>query len=879
MARVPVNVPQVGQTAAQLPGFQAPSLQPAQNFAPQGIAALGQGLSQLGESASRIGMGQQRQIEQDQAEQERQTRIAAAEQEQAKRDQERIQREQDRLDETAATDARNKWMMFGKQKASDFSKLEGAAPAQSIKAFLDDMEKERKKFSDSLASDSQRKIFAGSTDLLMADFKIGMDTHAFKENRNYQRTTFGASAALNVDSYINSYVDSVNRVEQIGTGGVSPFGPYADKYRISPAAYRAAMESDIAKMMAGEPQEAIQVAIQKAATGMHSGVLARLVEANLTGKIPDYISSNRSEISDSDAARYTEIASRTKETENNISAAISIANKYRERSGYFSDSDFSDAMRQLDALRMDPNSGIDDNKYSKLRSALNTIKENDAGARHKIEAGIKMEAADAIRNLTTPQAREEAIVSGISGSPIRYAITDQESSEAVFALSNKELYQKIVDIGALDDLRAMLGKAKPQDDESALAEITESENLQSDYWSRKSEDEFVSQYALRLSPDTLNKFVQKIRSEQANTPDYTKRDIDRSRTNILIGNGMLTSDGKFDESKKPFPDSFHPDVASQSAKYQAFLLDIENGYEEYTRKIQKKPNVEDYESYLKNQFDLMKRTGISKPTAAYDVSDEEKIPISITLSNGRQVSTVLADIDRRFRDDAIEYLKRKNTGYVVSIDGQMVDVFDTIDSAKRFASANSNRGNVTIARPQNSDVYDPVAVGQKSLELATLEGVEPDIATRNSRVEMWAKSQELKDSVRTPFDTALDIGEVFGVPGSKQGSIARSITREYESVKKVKEALSIAEMLNSGNYDPSMKISPDMLVAVTGLSESAAQRKGIKIRAASATSDTGGVVVVDNSYYKAGDIAKFATDDVIGVLKSSLEDIKKKQAK
>jgi len=867
MPRVPVDIPQVGQTAAQFPGFQAPVIQPAQNFAPQTIGSIGQGLSQFGESMVRTGSMVNREADQLAAEQERQQRIAEAEAKQAQADAERAQLKQDRFDDAVATDAKNQFSIYAKNQITAFGKLSGADAATQYPKFAEELEKKRKELSDGLANDGQRKIFDSVTGLLITDYRNGMDNHAFKENEKYQRQTFASSAELNASNYIDSYMNGVGNTS---IDGKQTFGPYAGGYRIDPQAFKRAAESDLRRSMEGQPEEVIQVALRNGASKVHSGVLQRMVEAGRTDLIEGYISSNRSEISDENARSFGSIASRTEKQNGFTIKAVKMITPIREKFGYYSDEQHGLLVRELGKMLTEKDPKITEEEYKGIVSALTSLKESDAGVRNRIVGDIKLEAQEAVNYLTSPEARQMfAVASSFPGAPPIFAIEDADSAEAVFSRTNPILYQKLLDIGARDELLKMLKGAKPVDDESALAEIENLERQNKDFYYNSGNIEgFASRYALRLSRETYNKYIKKFEDAQ----DASKADDIRTRGNIL--SETLIKNGLVNPAGEPIPDyaygSAYDGLSDPAAKLAAFKHHVETAWENRQVAAKQKLSSLEYQKFLTEEFEVMKRTGINTPQSAATLEESKKTFVTYTdRLSGKSLSMAKVDIDSELVMQAQLALDEENRKYKViatNKDGttQEVASFENIFAAQEFKQKNASIGDLTVQNPSRLPEQNELSVLEKALQISLDSGREANIDIRTNRIKEWARDQTLKSRTSYTPDWVFDV-----LPYGKEAAEASKIASRGENEANITRLIEIAKEAESGNGNPYRRIRLADLTPLTGLDLESAKRLGADIPMSAADEVAGDAVIsIDR-------VKKFINKDTIRALEQVLTEITK----
>lgn len=873
MPRVPVDIPQVGQTAAQFPGFQAPVIQPAQNFAPQTIGSIGQGLSQLGESMGRTGAMVNREADQLAAEQERQQRIAEAEAKQKQADAERAQLRQDRFDDAVATDAKNQFSIYAKNQTAAFNKLSGADAATQYPKFAEELEKKRKELSDGLANDGQRKIFDSVTGLLITDYRNGMDKHAFDENERYQRQTFAASAELNASNYIDSYM---NGVGNISIDGKQTFGPYAGGYRIDPQAFKRAAESDLRRSMEGQPEELIQVALRNGASKVHSGVLQRMVEAGRTDLIEGYISSNRSEISDENARSFGSIASRTEKQNGFTIKAVKMITPIREKFGYYSDEQHGLLVRELGKMLTEKDPKITEEEYKGIVSALTSLKESDAGVRNRIVGDIKLRAQEAINYLVTPRARQmSSVINNVSGIPSIFAIEDSDSAEAVFQFTNPILYQQIVEVGARDELLNMLKGAKPTDDERALAEIENLERRDKDFYLNAGNIEgFASKYALRLSRETYNKYIKKFEDAQ----DASKAEDIRTRGNIL--SNTLIKEGLVNTAGEPIPGyaygSAYDELSDPAAKLAAFKHHVETAWENRQVAAKQKLSSLEYQKFLTEEFEVMKRTGINTPQSAATVEEAKKTFVTYTDPlSGKSLSMAKVDIDSALVTQAQLALDEENRKYKViatNKDGttQEVASFENIFAAQEFKRKNASIGDLTVQNPSRLPEQNELSVLEKALQISLDSGRDANINIRTNRIKEWANSQDLKSRVNYIPDWVSGAARIAG-PGYQAEAIKNiGMGSRAAMQSEITKLIEIAKEAESGDGNPYRIISTEDLIPLTGLDIDSLKRLGVTLPRSFADETAG-----TKSFLSIGAVKKFINKDTIRALEESLEAITK----
>jgi hypothetical protein len=869
MPRVPVDIPQVGQTAAQFPGFQAPVIQPAQNFAPQTIGSIGQGLSQLGESMGRTGAMVNREADQLAAEQERQQRVAEAEAKQKQADAERAQLRQDRFDDAVATDAKNQFSIYAKNQITAFGKLSGADAATQYPKFAEELEKKRKELSESLANDGQRKVFDSVTGLLITDYRNGMDKHAFDENERYQRQTFAASAELNASNYIDSYMNGVGNTS---IDGKQTFGPYAGGYRIDPQAFKRAAESDLRRSMEGQPEEVIQVALRNGASKVHSGILQRMVEAGRTDLIEGYISSNRSEISDEHARSFGSIASRTEKSKGFITKAIAIATPIREKFKYYGSEQHSAVMRVLDKQLIDKQ--ITEEEHAGIRSALVSLRENDEGIKTRFVGDVKMRAREAIKFLTSPDARQLSAASGFFGVPQLYAIRDEQDAEHVFAHNNPDLYQQVIEVGAREELLAMLKSEKPRDDEAALAEIENIERQNKDFYYNSGNIEgFASKYALRLTEETYNKYIRKFEDAQ----DASKAEDIRTRGNIL--SNTLIKEGLVNAAGEPIPDyaygSAYNEFSDPAAKLAAFKHHVETAWENRQVAAKQKLSSLEYQKFLTEEFEVMKRTGINTPQSAATVEEAKKTFVTYTdpISN-KSLSMSKVDIDSALVTQAQLALDEENRKYKViatNKDGttQEVASFENIFAAQEFKRKNASIGNLTVQNPSRLPEQNELKVLEKALQISLDSGRDANINIRTNRIKEWADSQDLKSRVSYIPDWVSGAARI-AMPGYQAEAIKNIGMGSRAAMRsEITKLIEIAKEAESGKGNPYQYIRLADLTPLTGLDLESAKRLGAYIPMSAADEIAGDAVFSINR------VQKFINKDTIRALEESLEAITK----
>ena len=642
MPRVPVDVPQVGQSPAQLPGFQAPTVQPMQNFAPSTIGSIGQGLSQAGDSFSRIGSSIGRQANQLAEEQERIQNIAQAEQERRARI---AQAEQDKIDDTVATEKVNDLRIALKRYDTDYKSKTFDNAAKSFPAYRSDVGKTFKEIEESLANPVQKELFRSKGGYYVASSEIEAQEHAKQQSVEYQKKTFSAGVSLDLEQYSLS-IDNV----------------IAGKKGIDPAVVKASIKNNLAKLAEAnglDPNSDVAKAYELSVlSDMHNGALRRNANSVPPDVIRQYIEANKGEMSSETYGAW---------------AAASEKDKKKDDDKQFAARLLSDAFSKFGDKPMSDNDkkAISDFLFKELKDGRMTGSQYDAS----------MTLVDRFATISKQASTEksDAILDGLKNAAFkasegdaarpRAGITDDEIIDQAFR-SDPSGVEYLKSVGRLKEfVYYVKNKSENEFVRYSNQEVSDAikANAQSDpdYYAKTDEVSFVNQYKYSLSKNEMDLHRANIRNAhgKASKEDQAKITDSRLIDSILVNEKIMNQDGT------PANGDAQSVVRSREFLSNSITAKLVNSGEF--------KSTEEKVNFLTSELKNSKIEG-KGDQAKRIPSLGDQVPITVN-QNGKTMTAALSDVDNEMLDEAkaaiIEY--NSKPFIVETLNGQIINAYAT----------------------------------------------------------------------------------------------------------------------------------------------------------------------------------------------------------
>lgn len=629
MPRVPVDVPQVGQSPAQLPGFQAPTVQPMQNFAPSTIGSIGQGLSQAGDSLSRIGSSIGRQANQLAEEQERKARI-----------------EQDKIDDTVATEKVNDLRIALKRYDTDYKSKTFDNAAKSFPAYRSDVGKTFKEIEESLANPVQKELFRSKGGYYVASSEIEAQEHAKQQSVEYQKKTFSAGVSLDLEQYSLS-IDNV----------------IAGKKGIDPAVVKASIKNNLAKLAEAnglDPNSDVAKAYELSVlSDMHNSALRRNANSVPPDVIRQYIEANKGEMSSETYGAWAAASEKDKKKDDDKQFAARLLSDTFSK---FGDKPMSDSDKK----------SVYDMLYKMLKDEKLTGSQYDASAT-LVErfATVSKQASTEKSNSILDRLKESAFKASVgeNGRP-RAGITNQEIVDQAFK-SDPEGVEYLKSTGRLKEFVYYINNKSDNEfvrysDQETSDRIKANAQSDPDYYATTDEKNFVNLYKYILSKNEMDFHLAKIREAhgKASKDDQAKISDTKLIDSILVTEKIMNQDG----------------TPANGLDAQAVARSREFLSNSITSKLAVSgdfKSTEDKVNFLTGELKNSKTQGTGDDARRIPFLGDQD-PVTVT-QGGKTMTAALSDIDKEMLDEAkasiIEYNSKP---YVIeSLDGQIIRAYET----------------------------------------------------------------------------------------------------------------------------------------------------------------------------------------------------------
>lgn len=268
MPRVPGDVPQVPFQPTQMPGYQAPVVQPSQNFMPQQLQQLAGGLQDVGQASSRIGSSMQRQ---DLAEQEAKAR------------------QQDALNDSITNEKLIQYRVEAGQYARDFFKQEGVAARDGFQKYMEGFDEINKKYDEYFQDPILKNLWQNKSTLYREEWRYDMATHAQEQAKIVDKSNLVGSKDLSRQDYARSVGRKMQPPSPDMFGNVANF--------IAPEAHKAVIVDAVKKLNSDKDEAFIKSKITEELESLHKETIGGMLGVVQPKLIMSYLEENKGEIS------------------------------------------------------------------------------------------------------------------------------------------------------------------------------------------------------------------------------------------------------------------------------------------------------------------------------------------------------------------------------------------------------------------------------------------------------------------------------------------------------------------------------------------------------------------------------------------------------
>ena len=500
-----------------MPGFAAPTAQPAQNPFPQQIQQLAAGLQDVGQASSRIGSAVQRQ-----------------EDEQAKA----IARQQDAINDSATGEKLIQYRVEAGQYARDFLKQEGVSARDGFASYMEGFEKINKKYDEYFQDPIQKQLWQNKSTLYREEWRYDMATHAQEQAKIVDKSNLVGSKDLSRQDYARSVGRQIQQPEAPGMlGKLSQV--------IQPAAHKAVVIDAVRRLNSDKDEAFIKSKIAEELDSLHKETINGMMGVVQPKLIMNYLEENKGEVSPEFYASAKADLQRTDKISNAKAEAIAIYSKLpsTEVNGIkIVDQNDVDAFisknREERVKKILKNEAVDEQYYDTRDSYLNEIAARDKRTLTAAKGNIR-------------NGWEQAFFE-MSNSDYAAYDPDLNSGNALQKLEDKfpKLFSEAKNLGALGDIVEYARNTGfgAKSDPSVL-------EMAKDYVAQngKTADKalFIQQFGNGLSMADKKRLLTDINIAQGKADQRTIEDGQSMRAiDRMLDEIGITISGKFDPENK-----------------------------------------------------------------------------------------------------------------------------------------------------------------------------------------------------------------------------------------------------------------------------------------------------------------------------------------